>query len=260
MEPFSAEELARIAAINSGNYPDAGPPPQTYTVVARSHNHKLGPIPATSRGQSTCPRDCPMYGQGCYAENRNGRPSPFDMVEKSLAGTPKRRLTMGDLVRRQWRKVPPAIRFNVSGDYLTPLGTPDHAYIAETNDLATSQPWVAWGYTHAWRRMVPSLFRYIVRASTETPEDIAAAVAAGWRTVVVDLPADDPETLIDTVVAGQRVIQCPVTNGKAASCADCRLCGRDLPIVIAFPVHGSRRGKAAAAIRAKRAAARAAAE
>jgi hypothetical protein len=229
---------------------------QTYTAIARSGNRKIGNIPAISRPQWSCPSDCPLMGAGCYGEVKPGRPSIFQMVDASIANRARksRRLSMRDLATRRWRTVPRALRFGVVGDYLTPAGTPDHAYIAETNELATAHPWVSWGYTHAWRRLVPSMFRYVVRASVQSAQEASAAIAAGWRVAIVDPGPDAPDTLIGSRIDGQLVVQCPVTNGKSASCEDCRLCGRDVPTIIAFPVHGAQRGKAARAVRATRAA------
>ena len=188
-------------------------------------------------------------GAGCYGEIKPGRPSIFDMVDKSLAQKRDNRLSMRDLVTRKWKKVPKAVRIGTVGDYLTPIQTPDMAYIEETNMLAAAHPWVVWGYTHAWRRLKASMFKYIVRASVQSRAEAEEAIAAGWRTAIVDPGPNEPDTLIGKEIAGQKVIQCPVTTGKSASCEDCRLCGRDLPIVIAFPVHGVQKKRAAAAVR-----------
>jgi hypothetical protein len=233
------------------------PAVQTYTAVARSQNRKIGRIPAISRPQWSCPTDCPLMGAGCYGETKPGRPSIFAMVDKSIAAQARKApLTMRDLATRAWRTVPRGLRFGVVGDYLTPIGTPDHAYIAETNELAQAQSWVPWGYTHAWRRLSPTLFRYIVRASVQSAEEAEEAIAAGWRVAIVDPGPAAPDTLIGSRISGQRVVQCPVTTGKSASCEDCLLCGRDIPTIIAFPTHGALRRRASDAVRRVRAAGR----
>lgn len=211
-------------------------------VVTRSENRKLGPIPTTMRPQATCPIECPLMGNGCYAENKtwNGSPSLFERTELSTNPT-----TLETLRARNWRKPPRAIRFNVTGDFFRADGTPDTEYIAETNATATSRDWVAWSYTHGWRKLDPTAFDYVVRASCETPAEVEEAQAAGWHTaLVVD---DRNPQMVGTKIGGQQVVQCPATNGKAASCDDCRLCGRRTAI-IAFPTHGSRRRVAAAVL------------
>jgi len=156
---------------------------------------------------------------------------------------------MRDLITRRWQKLPRGIRIGVVGDFLTPAGTPDHGFIEETNELATAKPWVAWGYTHAWRRLKRAMFKYVVRASVQSKEEAEQAIAAGWRVAIVDPGPKEPDTLIGTKIAGQLVLQCPVTTGKAKSCEDCLLCGRDIPTIIAFPVHGSKKKRAAEAVR-----------
>lgn len=225
---------------------------QTYTATAKSSNHKTGPIPTISRPQWSCPSDCPLMDSGCYGEVKPGRPSIFEMVEKSVeSGT--NRLSMKDLATRKWKKIPKGIRFGVVGDFLKADQTPDLEYIAETNETATALPWKAWGYTHAWRKLSATMFSYVVRASVQSQREAEIAIAQGWRTAIVDPGPSAPDTLIGSTIAGQKVVQCPATNGKTESCETCLLCARDLPIVIAFPVHGTGQKKAAAAVRKVRA-------
>jgi hypothetical protein len=208
-------------------------------ISLQSLNIKTGPIPTISRPQTTCPDDCPAMNMGCYGENNGagGRPSQFAMVAKAAFKFSIR--LIAEMAPAKWA---PAIRFNVVGDYFREDGTPDLEYIADTNYLAKARPWVPISYTHGWRRLRPDMFDYVVRASTETREGLEEAIDAGWRTTLIDPGPEDPNTLIGQRVRGQLVIQCPATNGKAKNCADCRLCGRDLPIVVAFPGHGQRKG------------------
>src|SRR2546421_8042285 len=37
--------------------------------VETSTNAKLGPVSATYASQASCPRSCPWFGRGCYAES-----------------------------------------------------------------------------------------------------------------------------------------------------------------------------------------------
>ena len=220
-------------------------------VSYRSSNAKTGPIPTTSGPQSTCPTTCPLYGQGCYAENRPGRPSIFDMVDKSA-----RRVTVRSIATRRWRKLPPAVRFNVSGDYLDAAGRIDYQYIADTNMVAEAlapSGTVTWSYSHAWRALEPSMFSYVVRASCQSAEEASDALARGWDVAIVDPGPQCPDTLIGSTIDGRKVVQCPVTTGRVATCSDCRLCGRAGSAIVAFPVHGSSRRRAAVAVRTARA-------
>lgn len=221
---------------------------QSYTAVVRSGNHKVGPLPVVSRPQWSCPNDCPLMGAGCYGEVKPGRPSLFDVVDATVASS-RSRTTMADLRNRRWRVVPRGIRFGIVGDFLDRAGHPDLDYINETNETALAHPWKAWGYTHAWRRLTAGMFAFVVRASVQSRAEAEQAIAAGWRVAIVDPGPDAPDTLIGSRISGQLVVQCPATNRPGVNCESCLLCARDIGTVVAFPVHGSLRGRAAAAVR-----------
>ena len=44
-------------------------PPSPVTTIETSDNRKLGAVSATYASQSSCPRSCPWFGKGCYAEH-----------------------------------------------------------------------------------------------------------------------------------------------------------------------------------------------
>src|SRR5262245_51876429 len=57
------------AAVKGGGKPAVLPPPPPAAVaVETSDNRKLGPVSATYASQASCPRSCPWFGSGCYAE------------------------------------------------------------------------------------------------------------------------------------------------------------------------------------------------
>lgn len=215
-------------------------------VVARTDNRKTGPVAmAVSRTQDSCPNDCALYGQGCYAENngiggsgsifeRAGKGGDTDLIELMLR---IRKLRRGDVVR-----------LNVSGDYLLADGTPDIEYISVTNMIP---PFVdVLSYTHAWRRLSPDMFLEHVRpnASCDTPADAEEALAAGWKAVIVD----DDGSIPDTRIGGALAVSCPYET-KGTQCIDCRLCARQKrPSVVVFQVHGAKRRIAGRAIKARR--------
>lgn len=212
-------------------------------VTLKSQNQKTGPIPTISRPQVTCPNDCPLMGAGCYGENNTfgGAPSMFTRAERAV-----QKFSIRDIALRA-KPGTPAVRVNVVGDYLNEKGKPDLEYIADTNFIAKARDWVMIAYTHAWKRMKPDMFDYVVRASCQSEAELKEAHAAGWWTVVVDPGPEHPDTLIGKTIDGRKVVQCPATNGKAANCAECRLCGREAAIV-AFPTHGTQKKKAAQAV------------
>ena len=227
-------------------------------MVARDcGNAKIGrDTIATSRAQASCPPTCPLMGSGCYGENvaSAGGRTLFQNVGRTNGKT--LRGIVARAIARAARGIaaPRAMRFNVVGDFLRPTAdgrhVPDGEYIAETNDAAEAMRplgTVAWSYTHAWKGygLVPSMFRYVVRASVQSLGEAAEAMALGWSPAIVVEYADSPE--VGQIVNGERVVVCPVVAGRVASCAECRLCGRTRSIV-AFPVHGGRSRAARAAV------------
>lgn len=235
--------------------------------VWRSGNRKTGHTAATYRTQASCPITCPARtitaGEAaatgvpeadgyCYAES--GFPAAFTHAARGEADGPgipedaAARLPHGYLVR-----------FNVSGDYLAADGSPDAAYIAAADALAAARvpgcpgceaapdrPHLATiGYTHGWRTIPRGSFgTHAPRASCETADDIAAARAAGWATVIT-IPEDDPEGMIGRTVAGRTIAPCPAQLPAALTCDDCRACARPDGPTIAFRAHGSTRKRAA---------------
>lgn len=210
--------------------------------VERSQNQKTGPAAAIYRTQDSCPDGsgdtirCPLMGKICYAENRNGRPSPFDTAERGITGT-------ADILATWARTLPSpyVLRLNVSGDFLGPDGRPDLEYIAAVNAFAAARPDVTIiGYSHAWRQLRPDMFvGYSVAASCDTADDIAEAIAAGWAPVTV-VPETDPAGVIGSTVGGRRIVECPNTT-RGVQCVDCRLCARPQRATVAFRAHGTRR-------------------
>jgi hypothetical protein len=211
--------------------------------VRHSENRKVGPVAlSTYRTQTSCPTDCPLFANGCYAENSaHGGLGPFGVAERGGRSdldelrAAIRKLRRGDVVR-----------LNVSGDYLLDDGTPDFEYIEVTNAIP---PYVAvLSYSHAWRRLNPAMFQDHTRpnASCETEADVAEALAAGWPVVIVD------DGTLPKRVAGRVAVACPYeTSGR--QCIDCQLCARTKrPSVVVFQAHGARRGTAKRAVQAAR--------
>ncbi len=202
-------------------------------LVENSQNTKTGRVRvATYRTQDSCPTTCPLFGNGCYAENRMGRPSPFDTAERGTIID-----DYGPLVALLERVGEATVRFNVSGDYLNDEGEPDMAYIEATNHARGD----VLSYTHAWRKLNPLWFEPHARpnASCDSLVDVAQARDAGWSTVIVDPGLDygDMPGFVDCLF-----------ETKGLQCVDCGLCAKGRKSTVVFNVHGTRRRKAADAL------------
>lgn len=205
-------------------------------IVEDSQNRKTGRTHvSTYRTQDTCPPWCPLLGHGCYAENRMGRPSPFDTAERGQIIGADYTPLIEKLDRLTKRSV---VRFNVSGDYLDDYHQPDMAYIEATNHAKGE----VLSYTHAWKVLDPKWFEDNVRpnASCDTLVDVAIARDMGWPTAIVD-PGVGYEELAGFVAC--------LYDTKGLQCIDCRLCAKTArKSTVVFPVHGTRRRKAADAL------------
>lgn len=211
--------------------------PRTVGVPITSNEKLAGkrPASATYRTADTCPTSC-LFLDRCYAAPDNGPRAPFRQAERHGQETPQAfaRLTRDAPFRS-------VLRHLVSGDV-----TPD--YLTEAAAFHAARPDVeGYGYSHRWEEMSPAdVEGWTCNASTETPEQVEKALAAGWQAVITSPPG---ATLAGTRIAGRRVVSCPNQTDDRIKCSDCRLCRLDTPTrpVIEFVWHG-RHAEAAAAL------------
>jgi hypothetical protein len=91
---------------------------------------------------------------------------------------------------------------------------------------------------------------FTVNVSTETESAADDAVFLGLPAV---LTIDTAPARTWKTETGNTVVQCPTTvDGVTTDCATCQLCHhRKADVIIAFPVHGTSKRKAAASIAAR---------
>ena len=181
---------------------------------------------------ATCPSDCPLLGNGCYAEHghvamqQRGRHSNDD----------------GAIFLRELDRLPEGaiVRLHVSGDVML-SDEVDERYLDALIEGAKRRPDVTmFGYTHAWRRIDRQRFDFpanlALNASCDTPADVDEAAARGWPTTTV-VPSDTAwKRQGATVVCPQQTV--------GLSCYDCRLCmNAERPLAVAFKAHGTRTKK-----------------
>ena len=187
-------------------------------VVRSSTNRKLGHMAATYREVGpTCPNDCALLGNGCYA----GR----GFVKFSQRGTFG---TAGDLDTAAGVDI---VRHVVSGDWLRPWGRGkrlDVKYLQRVTRWHTTTPRThGFGYTHAHKLFDaaghgpttwPKNFNLL--ASVDSLRDRKAAKRAGWDTARVIEKTED-------LSAGERL--CPYdaarNAGHSSPRVTCRTCG-----------------------------------
>jgi len=191
-------------------------------------NNKHLPFYATYREVGTsCPTNCSLLNNGCYAQ--------FGNVRLQSIGTYS--TEDGKVFLRELKRIPhgAALRLHVSGDVMAD-GDLDVDYLDAIILGAKERPDVKmYGYTHAWRVIDRKRFVFpenlTLSASCEQPEEVKEARAAGWDTVIV-LPYD---------IKGKRfgdVVVCP-NQTVGMTCDKCRLCFKpNRSLTVGFKAHG----------------------
>ena len=215
-------------------------------ITHKSANRKTGPLTAVSRSQDSCPTDCALMNNGCYAEAGPGG-GIFAMVDRYGSA-----MDTDDIVDGIVDTKDAGVRWSVSGDILTDDGELDYEYIDAIEQVHTERPDL-FGiiYTHAIDKPNP-ISAIPVNASCDTEDDVTMAIENGYVPTMV-VPHDDDAP---TEVAGRRAVVCPAEDkSRDITCLDCRLCAKGddsfrkgRPVIL-FPTHGTRKRVAAESAR-----------
>lgn len=210
--------------------------------VRKSSNAKTGAIPTTTSPRSTCPASCPLVGKGgCYAEAGYYTRMNWDKVDTGERGAPWQSLV--DNVK----KLPEGQvwRHNVAGDLPHDNQVIDAAALGALSAANVGK--MGFTYTHhdmtipANRDAVNMANRigFTVNLSSNnlTHADELANLEIG--PIVTLVPEDTSENTVTP--QGRKVVICPATQRDDVSCASCKLCARQRDVIIAFPVHGTRK-------------------
>jgi hypothetical protein len=212
-------------------------------VVERSENQKLstnGRCSATYASQKTCPKTCPFFGAGCYAEM-----GPIAYTGNRLNAAKESRPTMiakaeAAGIRKLSGRFP--LRIHVVGDVVKPKAAAIISEACAEYSAKFEQP--TWGYTH--NRKVPrgdwgnvSMLR-----SCTTVRQAETAMQAGYAAALI--VADFKSQKRYYMGRGIHGIPCPVQTGLAKSCVDCRLCMKEDTLkkhknVVLLKAHGNGR-------------------
>lgn len=217
----------------------AAPSPTfTYHFTRISRNAKTGPMPVTTTSANSCPPDCRLKRNGCYAESgplalhwravsKGGRGGSFDELLQNIATLRRHAL---------WRH-------NQAGD-LTPSspGAFDGRLLMKL--AIANRGRRGFTYTHyaptaangaAIRRA--NELGFTVNLSAETLAQADAHAELGIAPVVVILPGGTTKPM--RTPGGSHVVVCPASLGNT-DCLNCGICQqRDRVAIMGFPAHGS---------------------
>ena len=218
---------------------------KSVTAVEASKNSKTGTCSATYAAQVTCPPDCPLMGEGCYAEA--GR-----------VGITTRRLNDGaqgamGAAHEEADAIDTLsglldLRLHVVGDCATDEAARIVSGAAERfmeRALRTD----AWAYTHAWRDVERESWGGVsVLASCHDETQVHEAMDKGYATCMTVEEMPEKAYKQD----GVTYIPC-IEQTRDTPCVECRLCFKDevlkrKKLVVLFALHTSKK-KATAALR-----------
>jgi hypothetical protein len=223
-----------------------------FGAVLRSHNPKLGKMPATMTSGHTCPICCGLRDRGCFGE--------FGLLAKHWRdiSTGRTGLTLdaflGFLLKLPERTL---WRHNVVGD-LPGVGD---AFDVDTflAIVAHNYGRRAFTYTHKpmtrelWAALVMAAEQgFIVNVSCDGVEALDR-VRAKWSDLptVVVLPEDAPVRLRSP--AGYEVRMCPAEVHEKVNCLRCGICARpDRTFAVGFRAHGQWSAKVSQLVQLRR--------
>ena len=215
-----------------------------YHFTRSSKNAKTGPIPVTTTSKGSCPTNCGLRGNGCYAEygplaihwrmvSDGRRGGSLDELCDQIEKLPKRQL---------WR-------WAQAGDLPGDGVSIDAAALGQLTVANRGKS--GFGYTHydpsspgnAAAIKAANDDGFTISLSAENLEQADKLAALGIAPVACVLPAGTTKAL--KTPAGRHVSVCPATVRDDVTCASCGICA--VPghkAIIGFPVHGSGAKKA----------------
>lgn len=230
------EERERATSPRAGIRDDG---PLRVSFVLKSGNRKTGPIPVTMSSARTCPRSCPLYNRGCYAEQH-------------MVAMHWRRLSSGKGLT--WREFCAKVeslpdgqiwRHNEAGDL---PGDDEQIDVPKLRELIyANRGKRGWCYTHKSLAKYAPLFReanalgFVINISTDSLIDADRAAEHGLPVVTV-LPVNAPHRGNKTP-AGRTIVVCPAITHEHITCQSCKLCAvGHRKSIVAFLAHGDRKG------------------
>ena len=200
--------------------------------------------------KSSCPKSCPLMGEGCYAEL-----GYVGITSHRLDDEAKGYSTL-QIAREEANAIDNAyqggqvpegrnMRLHVSGDSRTVAGT-------RIIDKAISR-WQmrggnkCWSYTHAWKNVARKEWKHVsMLASVSDVKEAVAAREQGYAPAIV-VPEHPSDKAFKMEGSDTKWIPCPAQT-RGVGCTDCKLCFNADRLFesnsgIAFAVHGVMKNK-----------------
>jgi len=222
--------------------------------TAKSSNRKTGPMPVSTTSAETCPTDCPLKRNGCYAEMGNlgflwralGEHGPHAAW---MNGVAKVRSTDWQGLCAHVAALPDGTlwRHNQAGDLPHKSGKIDRAKLLQLTKANRGKR----GFTYSHHNVLQSLHNarliqaatlagFTINLSANNLAHADALADAGIAPVVAVLPREIAGNVEVRTPAGRRVVVCPATYRDEVNCRSCGLCQvAARGVIVGFPAHGA---------------------
>jgi hypothetical protein len=210
-----------------------------------SGNKKLGKhIAVTYASQGSCPKTCPLFQKGCYAETGPMFWSVTSKLNKSAIKN-SFEIALEEAMQIDSLSGKNHLRIHVVGD----CNTADSAeIIAKASERYMSKhKKIAWSYTHNHSILREKWGNVSILRSCHNVKQVEKAFRDGYASALIfkQFPSDKTFSLTKDI----RVIPCPFQTGKAESCEKCKLCLQadklhKNRLVIGFETHGVKKKQA----------------
>lgn len=206
-----------------------------------SSNAQLGPIPASTTEQASCPSTCPM-AEACYAK--------FHFQGAAWRKVSETGIVWGEFLSKVRRIARGQIwRHNVSGDLPHVDGTIDRASVADL--VAANKGRKGYTYTHHVLNTEnlqiikeANSNGFTISASCESVE-VADQVMTEHGIPAVAVVSSTESRRFFTTTNGRKCVVCPAKIHDDVTCATCGICANaDRSVIVCFPSHGTAKKKA----------------
>lgn len=212
-------------------------------LTLKSSNSKTGPIPVSTTEKASCPDNCKLKGNGCYANDYHLN-MHWDKVSRGERGTDWH----GFVSQVSKFKAGQLWRHNQAGDLPSNDGKTIDYY--KLNDLIQANKGKrGFTYTHyplnAFNRSIINLSNnegFTINTSNESLEDAFKSFEQGFPTTVVI--SDKYQGLKTFQYKNATVAICPAQLNDSITCATCALCQKsERKVIIGFIAHGASKKK-----------------
>jgi hypothetical protein len=221
-----------------------------YHLTLKSSNKKTGPMAVSTSPQSTCPDECPLKKEGCFADS-----GPLKIHwDKISAGT--RGVSFDDfLLQVGALPMRAEYRHNQAGDLPGQDGQIDAPKLARL--AATTKRRKLRAFTYSHYNVITNINNrlaiqhanntgLVINLSANHISEVDALLKLKIAPVAVIMPLNSEK--ITYTEQGNKIVICPAQTNKKTTCLDCMLCAKnDRDFTIGFLPHGTGAKKAALA-------------